>query len=316
MFKKAQRKSAKLRLALAGPAGSGKTYSALLIARGLGGPVAMIDTEHGSGELYADLYDYDVATLTPPFSPERYIQLIREAEKADYNIIVIDSLSHAWAGEGGVLDIHDRATRSTRNSFTAWCEVTPQHNALVEAMLQSPCHIIATVRTKTAYEVQQEGNKTKVVKVGLAPIQRDGLEFEFSVVLDLSIEGHVACASKDRTRLLDGKYFTPTEETGRQLLEWLNMGADSKHEIIQQIQTLLTSLDLSATADAYWIYAGNKYRASTMDELTEAQLQEQIRLLTQCQQNPSKLDQFHKLLAELSNQQMVSSQDLHQETAH
>lgn len=187
MFKKAQRKSAKLRLALAGPAGSGKTYSALLIARGLGGPVAMIDTEHGSGELYADLYNYDVATLTPPFSPERYIQIIKEAEKADYSIIIIDSLSHAWAGEGGVLDIHDRAARSTRNSFTAWREVTPQHNALVEAMLQSPCHIIATVRTKTAYEVQQEGNKTKVVKVGLAPIQRDGLEFEFSVVLDLSI---------------------------------------------------------------------------------------------------------------------------------
>jgi len=125
MFRKAERKKAKLRLGILGPAGSGKTYSSLLIAQGLNGSVALIDTEHGSGELYANLIDYDVATLNPPFTPQRYIELIKNAEEAAYNTLIIDSLSHAWSGEGGVLDMHDKASASVRNSFAAWREVTP-----------------------------------------------------------------------------------------------------------------------------------------------------------------------------------------------
>lgn len=226
MFRKAERKKAKLRLGILGPAGSGKTYSAILITKGLGGKVALIDTEHGSGELYSHLMDYDVATLTAPFSPEKYIQLIHGAEQAGYNTLIIDSLSHAWSGDGGVLDMHDKATAATRNSFTAWREVTPQHNALVDAILQSPLHIIATMRTKTAYEVSQENGKAKVVKVGLAPIQRDGMEYEFTAVFDLSIDGHIATASKDRTTLFDGKHFKPSVDTGKELLEWLDSGID------------------------------------------------------------------------------------------
>jgi hypothetical protein len=226
MFRKAERKKAKLRLGILGPSGSGKTYSAILITKGLGGKVALIDTENGSGELYSHLMDYDVATLTAPFSPEKYIQLIHGAEQAGYNALIIDSLSHAWSGDGGVLDMHDKATAATRNSFTAWREVTPQHNALVDAILQSPLHIIATMRTKTAYEVSQDNGKTKVVKVGLAPIQPDGMEYEFTAVFDLSIDGHIATASKDRTTLYDGKHFKPSVETGKELLEWLESGVD------------------------------------------------------------------------------------------
>ncbi len=226
MFQKAERKRSKLRLALCGPSGSGKTYSALLIAQGLaaGGKVAMLDTERGSGALYADLTGFDVASLAPPFDPAKYIAGIEQAERADYEVLIIDSLSHAWAGEGGILDLHDKATAASRsgNSFAAWREVTPQHNALVDAMLCADLHLIATLRTKTAYDVVDDGNgKKKPIKIGMAPVQRDGMEYEFTVVLDLSVEGHVATAAKDRTRLFDGKHWVPGVHTGERLRAWL-----------------------------------------------------------------------------------------------
>lgn len=231
MFQKATRQQAKLRLALAGPSGSGKTYSALLIAKGLvpEGRIALLDTERGSGELYADLLSYDIATLTPPYSPERYIALIREAERAGYDLLILDSLSHAWTGQGGVLDLHEKAATAARgNTWAAWREVTPAHNALVEAILGANLHMIATLRTKTAYEVTEENGKKKPVKVGLAPVQRDGIEYEFTLVFDLSVEGHLATASKDRTTLFGGEHFTPTTETGARLKDWLDHGIDPR----------------------------------------------------------------------------------------
>ncbi len=228
-FQKATRQQAKLRLALAGPSGSGKTYSALLVARGLvpGGRIALLDTERGSGALYADLADYDVATLAPPYGPERYIALIREAERQGYDLLIIDSLSHAWTGQGGVLDLHEKAATAARgNTWAAWREVTPAHNALVEAMLGANLHLIATLRTKTAYEVTEENGKKKPVKVGLAPVQREGIEYEFTLVFDLTVEGHVATAAKDRTTLFGGQHFTPSVDTGATLRAWLEGGVD------------------------------------------------------------------------------------------
>ena len=131
---------AKLRLGMSGPAGSGKTYSALLIAHGLGGRIGMIDTEHGSGDLYADLLPegYDVLQLTPPFTPARYVEAMHALEQAGVDTIIVDSLSHAWSGEGGSLDRHGRIADRSGNSWQAWRQVTPEHNALVEALLQSP----------------------------------------------------------------------------------------------------------------------------------------------------------------------------------
>jgi hypothetical protein len=250
-FRKAERKKAKLRLALCGPSGSGKTYSALLIAQGLapGGKIALLDTERGSGELYSSLAAYDVATLIPPFSPERYIDLIHEADTAGYQALIIDSLSHAWEGEGGCLELHDRATAALRsgNSYTAWREITPQHNALVEAMLQSPCHIIATMRSKTAYDLVDDGNgKKKPIKVGLAPVQRPGMEYEFTVVLDLSVDGHVATAAKDRTSLFDGKHWIPDAATGKALREWLESGKDpieASRELLESLKKRVDEID-------------------------------------------------------------------------
>lgn len=181
-FHKAERKKSKIRLALCGPSGSGKTYSALLIAQGLapGGKVALLDTERGSGELYSGLARYDVATLTPPFTPQRYVTLIREAEQASYDVLIIDSLSHAWTGEGGVLDMHDKATLASRtqNSFTSWREVTPQHNALVDAIIGANLHVLATMRTKTAYDLVDDGKGGKEAGQGRASAstaRRDGI---------------------------------------------------------------------------------------------------------------------------------------------
>lgn len=231
MFQKAERKKARLRLALCGPAGSGKTYSALLIAQGLGGRIALIDTEHESGSLYADLCEFDIASLTPPYTPEKYKNAIQAAEQAGYSVLIIDSFSHAWAGEGGLLDMHDKAAAAQRsgNSFTAWREITPQHNALVEAVLGARLHVIATLRTKTAYDLVDDGNgKKKPVKIGLAPVQREGVDYEFTCVFDMSIDSHVATASKDRTRLFDGKHFTPEIETGQALVNWLETGVDAE----------------------------------------------------------------------------------------
>lgn len=224
-FHRAERKKAKLRLALAGPAGSGKTYSALLIAFGLGGRIAMIDTERGSGDLYAHLGDYDVCGIDAPFTPEKYIEAIRAAESAGYDTIIIDSLSHAWAGPGGVLDIQGHAADRSGNSWTAWRQVTPRHNDLVDTILLSKCHIIANMRSKMDHVQTVENGKTVVKKVGMNPIQRDGMEYEFTVFMDLDLS-HTASASKDRTSLFDGQVFKPTPEIGEMLKEWLESGAE------------------------------------------------------------------------------------------
>lgn len=228
MFRKAERRKAKLRLAITGPAGSGKTYGALQIAQGLGGSIAMIDTENGSGDLYSDICDYDVQTLTAPYSIQKYLAAIHEAEDEGYDVLIIDSLSHAWVGEGGLLDMHNKFTLESKsgNSYTAWGKVTPWHNRLIETMLNSKCHIIATMRSKTDYaQIQNDRGRTEIRKVGLAPVQRDGMDYEFTIVFDLSME-HSVTVSKDRTSLFDRQIFTITQETGKILRKWLETGAE------------------------------------------------------------------------------------------
>ena len=224
-IRKAVRKKAKLRLGIAAPSGAGKTYSSLLLAFGLGQKIGLIDTEQGSGDLYADLGDYDIIQIEAPYTIDKYLQAIKAFEQANYDVIIIDSLSHAWAGDGGLLDKQGKIADSGKgNSYTAWRSITPEHNALVNAMLASPCHIIATMRSKQEYVLQVNDNgKQAPKKVGMAPIQRDGMEYEFTVMFDIDIN-HNATATKDRTRLFDGDIFKITSQTGEQLLEWLNDG--------------------------------------------------------------------------------------------
>lgn len=228
LFRKAERRKAKLRLGLVGPAGSGKTWSALAIAKGIGGKVALIDTESGSGDLYANSFDYDILTLSAPFSPDRYIEAIMAAEKANYDIIIIDSLSHAWAGSGGVLEMQGKIAEREKNSYTSWRTITPKHNALVDSMLQSTSHIIATMRSKTDYELVEDERGRKVPrKIGLAPVQREGMDFEMSLVFDIDWN-HEAKPSKDRTGLFpNDKFIKLSEETGKEILTWLETGLES-----------------------------------------------------------------------------------------
>jgi len=226
-IRKAERKKAKLRLGIAAPSGAGKTYSALLMAFGIGGKIGLIDTEHGSGDLYAHLGDYDVIGIEAPYTVAKYTQAIKAFEDAGYGTIIIDSLSHAWAGDGGLLDKQGKMADRGTNSFAAWRTITPEHNALVDAMLQSPCHIIATMRAKQEYVLEtNDKGKQQPKKVGMAPVQREGMEYEFTVMLDVDMH-HVASASKDRTGLFDGRFFKISKETGNELLAWLETGTEA-----------------------------------------------------------------------------------------
>ena len=241
IFRKAERRKAKLRLSIDGPSGSGKTLSSLLIAYGITSDwqkIAVIDTERGSADLYtgtaipgsADVIgEYLVATMGPPFSPDNYIATIKAAEKTGAEVLIIDSLSHAWSGVGGVLDMHDAATKASRskNSYTAWRDVTPAHNSLIDSIIGCPLHVICTMRTKTHYDMEDDGHgRKKPVKVGMRPEQREGTEYEFTVVLDLAVDSHVAVAGKDRTQLFDGKPAVVTVATGQALRNWLETGVD------------------------------------------------------------------------------------------
>lgn len=227
-FTKAVRKRAKLRLALTGPSGSGKTYGALMLAKGIGGKIAVIDTEHGSASLYSHLVDFDALELTPPYSPERYIEAIRAAEKAGYDVIIIDSTTHEWSGSGGCLEINEKTAHAKfrGNTWSAWNDTTPRHRAFIDAMLQANAHVIATGRSKTETSQVDDGSRKKVVKLGMKTEQRDGFEYEFTVVLDLIHDGHYATASKDRTGLFQGDPSAITTKTGAKLRKWLESGAE------------------------------------------------------------------------------------------
>lgn len=241
IFKKAERKKAKLRLALSGASGAGKTWGALLIAQGLGGRIAVIDTEKGSASLYSHLCDFDVLELEAPYAPESFIYAMQVAEKEGYDTLIIDSITHEWSGKGGCLELVDDIAKSKYrgNSWSAWNEVTPRHRAFLDAMMQTKMHVIATMRSKTE-TVQQESitGKKSVVKLGMKAEQRDGTDYEFTTVLDIIHDGHYAVASKDRTGLFTDKDPTIiTTKTGAMLGEWLNDGIDYFLEIAR-CQTL------------------------------------------------------------------------------
>lgn len=216
-----------LRLALIGASGSGKTYTALRIASHLKSEakIALVDTEHGSAAKYKNLFDFKHFVMEAPYHPQRLIDLIHAAEKFGYDVLIADSLSHYWMSEGGVLDIHDSATKANAkgDSFAAWREATPVHNALVEAILASKLHIIGTVRAKTAYEVTKgENGKTRVVKVGMEPVQRAGLEYEFDVVGDL-MEGEFTASKTRCPELTDKTFRYPGEDVANYLRNWLSL---------------------------------------------------------------------------------------------
>ena len=221
-LRQSERKRAKIKMALQGSAGSGKTYSSLLLAKGLTNgdfsKVAIIDTENGSADLYAHLGQYNVLSLAPPFTPEKYAEAIDVCEKAGMECVIIDSASHCWEY---LLDYH---SKMAGNSFTNWAKIKPLEKVFLNKILQSPCHIIATMRTKQDYVLNQKDGKYVPEKVGLKSISRDGTDYEYTLVFDIDIK-NFATSSKDRTGLFMGKSeFKINSATGKKILDWCNNG--------------------------------------------------------------------------------------------
>jgi hypothetical protein len=255
-LKRAQRSKAYLKLGMAAPSGGGKTLGALLIGYGLmkekypketdafrWGKIAIIDTENGSGQLYVGsevanikIGEYNAITLPPPFEADKYTSAIELCKSSDIEVCIIDSTTHLWSGEGGLLEQQNVAAKRSGNSYTAWRDITPQHNKFVETMLQSPMHIIATMRSKQEYvqEKNEQTGKTIVRKLGMEPEQRKGMEYEFTTFFDIDNE-HNAFGSKDRTSMFDQKSFKITPKIGEQLMRWLDGGVTTESVVVASV---------------------------------------------------------------------------------
>lgn len=244
-LRKAMRQKAKIRLGLSAVSGGGKTFTALQIAYGLCGDwnkIALIDSENGSGDLYSHLGPYNILPITAPYSPEKYIDAIAVCQNAGMKVIITDSITHEWDGKGGCLEIHGAMTG---NSYTNWSKVTPRHQKFIDAILQSPCHMITTVRRKQDYEMTKDNNgKVTVEKAGLKEVTREGFEYELTLNLEMDIK-HNATASKDRTGLfMDKPAFVPSIATGEMLRDWCENGIDVKQEVVGAIQKLVNCNDV------------------------------------------------------------------------
>lgn len=245
-LRKATRKKAKIRLGFSAVSGGGKTVSALLVAYGMTGDwekIGVIDTENESADLYANhklnngtqIGEFQVLPLKPPYTPERYIEAIKTCENAGIEVVIIDSITHEWDGKGGCLEILE----SLGGKYQDWAKVTPRHQAFIDAILQSSCHVFTTVRRKQDYEMTKDDRgKVKVEKAGLKEVTREGFEYELTANLELDTR-HNATSLKDRTGLFEGKpVFTPSIETGKMLRDWCEQGVDPKEELEKAISEL------------------------------------------------------------------------------
>lgn len=258
VFSDATRKRRKLRVQLEGASGSGKTMSALCLAKGIvegleengdRGKIFVIDTENDSASLYADVVNFLTAPLDAPYTPEKYIEFIKAATSIPgCAVLIVDSTTHEWAGSGGCLEIHGKMTG---NSYVNWGKVLPRHQCFIEAITSAPCHVITTVRSKTAYEIEEENGKKIPKKVGMAPVQRDGMEYEMDIVLSLDQASNLATVSKNRTPIWDDMgTFTVTPAHGKQVVDWLNSGQidedrEFSHAMIAKAIYCLTEAELS-----------------------------------------------------------------------
>lgn len=274
---KAQRQNVKIKMGLQAPSGGGKSYSALLIAFGITqdwSKIAIIDTENHSGELYSHLGSYNVLNVEAPFSPERYQEAIEVCLKAHMEVIIIDSLSHEW---DFIVEQHGQLAG---NSYTNWSKFTPRHQKFINAILQADAHIICTIRTKQDYVLQEKNGKQVPEKVGLKPIQRDGIDYEFTLVFDIDTK-HNAIATKDRTGLFVGKPdFRLSSATGEQIVKWC-----------QQSQISFFS-DKNATLTINQIQS-----CTTIDELRELYLTSTLEIQSQYRQDFNQ----KKYLLQLTN---------------
>ena len=249
-FVKAKKEKIWTKVLLGGSSGSGKTYSALRLATGLekkcGSGIAAIDTEAGRIRYYANEFDFSDMQLTEPFTPEKYIEAINDAVSSGFKVLIIDSISHEW---NYCVDIHDKMPG---NSWTNWSKVTPRHDAFMEKILQAPIHIIATVRGKDEYVLEEKNGKQTPKKVGLGFKQRDGVEYNYTATFNIAQDTHIAEATKDNTHIFEGRYEVLTEKDGEALYDWANTGEDFAFNISkaqQDIINLATELGGSKDPD-------------------------------------------------------------------
>ena len=226
-FQRATTLPAKLRMALVGPSGSGKTYTALRIGTALARRIALIDTERASARRYARYFNFDVEELFT-FHPETYRDRIENAGRSGYDLVIVDSLSHAWAGREGALDLLDRAgaRAGSADRFSRWREVTPLLNDLMDTIFSAPCHVIVTMRSKTEYVVENSDTAAaRVKRVGLAPVQREGVEYEFDIVGDLDTDNTMTITKSRCTALHRSVFTQPGDQVADILLGWLRTSA-------------------------------------------------------------------------------------------
>lgn len=248
----ASRDDAYLKIAEIGPSGGGKTYSALVLATGMAkalekkhgrkAKILLADTEKGRGKYYADEFEYAYCRFDAPYNPEAFIELINYAVDQGYDILIIDSSSHEWDGEGGCLELQQKAG----GTYQAWGKVTPRHNAFIEAIAYSPIHIICTMRGKDQYEVEKDDRgKTTVKKLGLGAKQRDGFEYDFTCSFMLDQKTHTVDVEKDTTHVFDNRTsFILTEKDGEKLMEWAKSG-NGKTPEVRKIEAVAPEVDLS-----------------------------------------------------------------------
>lgn len=294
-FQKATKKKAKLRLALFGASGSGKTYTALRIAKGLGGKVAVIDSERGSASKYSDRFDFDVVELDEQ-RIENYIGYINEAEKGGYEVLIIDSMSHAW--QELLQEVEKIAQAQFKgNTWSAWSKGTPKQKSLVDALLQFNGHIIATMRSKTEWVIEQSNGKNKPTRVGMSPEQGKGIEYEFDLLIEITPE-HFGNVLKDRTgKFQDKTIEKPDEKFGKELAKWLSDGIDApvKEKIVAHVTTEETVAGFEGTANkrSDWYY-------TLRDAINTSETVEQLNI-TQGQIIQHKSDLTDSELADLRN---------------
>jgi hypothetical protein len=251
-LKKATKKTVKLRLGLSGASGFGKTYSGLLLAYGMTNDwskIAVIDTENGSAELYSDLGQYNVLSLTAPFTPEKYIEAIKVCENANIEVIIVDSITHEWEGQGGCLDAYN----TLGGKYQDWAKITPRHQKFIDSILQSKCHVITTVRRKQDHEMTKDSNgRLKVEKAGTKEITREGFEYELTVNLEFVNDNHLVKASKDRTGLFMNKAeFVITPETGKLIIDWCNSGIDEMALALGEVENCKSRIELTTVWNSY-----------------------------------------------------------------
>jgi DNA polymerase III delta prime subunit len=225
LFQKARREKIWLKCLFGGPSGSGKTYTALRVATGIarkmGKLIAAIDTENGRIRYYANEFEFSDVQLEVPFTPEKYIEIIDAAVDDGFGILLIDSITHEW---DYCLEVHNKMPG---NSYTNWAKITPRHDAFMEKILQSPIHILATVRGKDEYTLENKDGKQTPKKIGLGYKQRDNVEYNYTVTFNIDQQNHVADATKDNTHLFEGRYEMLTEKDGEKLFDWANSGEDA-----------------------------------------------------------------------------------------